>query len=349
VKRSALLSALLVMPAFLFPGVSRAEGPWFYAVTGPNGSNEIAADQIGQIVNFELDSTTADFVWGNVRVDFDPAILQCVYIEESPNASGFFTAWTPEPGDPAYGGGGALYYYMCDQEHPCSDWGQQWVDWYGPSVGPVASYDNAQGIIRFYTMTDAGGLNGAQPLRLGFRVMQAGAAVFTTSANDWTAFGSPTPASSGSAPNASLLVALAGETVSTYSWNLGDLPYQHVSAVSISPPSYVTVSIDVDPASVKCFKNDGHGTLAVAVLGSAGFDVTTIAPATLSLDGLTPKVIGRTRPRYDDVNGDGYRDLLVQMTDVAGTYPDGQTTATLTGSLSDGTPIQGTDSICVVR
>ncbi len=49
------------------------------------------------------------------------------------------------------------------------------------------------------------------------------------------------------------------------------------------------------------------------------------------------------------MNGDGYRDLLVQMTDVAGTYPDGQTTATLTGSLYDGTPIQGTDSICVVR
>jgi len=346
VKRNQLLSALLVMPVLLFPGISRG-APWFYAVTGPNGSNEIAADQIGQVVDFELDSTTADYVWGNVRVDFDPAILQCVYIEETPNASGLFTAWTPEPGDPAYGGGGALYYYLCDQEHPCSGWGQYWVDLYGPGAGPVASCDNAQGIIRFYIIgSDAGGLNLTEPLRIGFRVVQAGAAVFTTSANDWTAFGSPTLASTGPGTNASLLVA---QTTSTYSWDLGDLPYQYVSAVSISPPSTLTVSIDVEPGSVKCFKNDGHGTIAVAVLGSATFDVTTIDPATLSLDGLTPKVTGRTQPRYDDANGDGVRDLLVEMTDVAGTYPVGQSTATLTGSLYGGAPIQGTDSICVVH
>jgi hypothetical protein len=49
-----------------------------------------------------------------------------------------------------------------------------------------------------------------------------------------------------------------------------------------------------------------------------------------------------------DVNGDGYEDLVVQIEDTDGTFMEGVTTATVTGNLFSGRPIEGTDSICLV-
>lgn len=52
----------------------------------------------------------------------------------------------------------------------------------------------------------------------------------------------------------------------------------------------------------------------------------------------------------EDVNGDGFLDLVVQIMD-DGSYSAGDTEATLTVNLYaqyGGTPIQGTDSICIV-
>lgn len=65
----------------------------------------------------------------------------------------------------------------------------------------------------------------------------------------------------------------------------------------------IQVEIDIKPGSdPNCFNNDGHGTIPVAILGRADFDVSAIDPGT----------------------------------------------ATLTGNLYDGTPIVGSDNICVV-
>jgi hypothetical protein len=50
----------------------------------------------------------------------------------------------------------------------------------------------------------------------------------------------------------------------------------------------------------------------------------------------------------EDVNGDGFDDLVLQIEDVAGTFTSGSGTATLTGHLFDGTPFEGSDDICVV-
>ncbi len=61
------LLGVVVASALLVPGVSAAEGPWFYAVMGPGGSNEITVGQIGEVVYFELDSTTADRARAGVR------------------------------------------------------------------------------------------------------------------------------------------------------------------------------------------------------------------------------------------------------------------------------------------
>ncbi|MEJ2183242.1 MAG: PKD domain-containing protein [Nitrospirota bacterium] len=112
------------------------------------------------------------------------------------------------------------------------------------------------------------------------------------------------------------------------------------------------VSIDIKPGSdPNCFNNDGHGVIPVAVLGSADFDVNNIDPSTVQLEGLAVKAVGKGNKllsHIEDVNGDGFDDLVIQIQDTDGSFTSGSGTAVLTGNLYDGTAIQGTDSICIV-
>ena len=57
---------------------------------------------------------------------------------------------------------------------------------------------------------------------------------------------------------------------------------------------------------------------------------------------------GNDQAHVEDVNGDGLNDLVVQIEDIDGTYEEGETTAALSGKMTDGTSIEGYDSICVV-
>jgi hypothetical protein len=71
----------------------------------------------------------------------------------------------------------------------------------------------------------------------------------------------------------------------------------------------------------------------------------------VQLESLPIKVVGKNNnllAHYDDINADGYEDLVLQMQDVDGVFAEGTTSATLTGKLFDGTLITGTDSICIV-
>ena len=114
-----------------------------------------------------------------------------------------------------------------------------------------------------------------------------------------------------------------------------------------------TVSIDIKPGSdPNCFNNDGHGVIPVAILGSADFDVNEIDPSTVQLEGLDVRAVGKSNKflaRIEDSNLDGFDDLVVQIEDQDGTFSLGDATATVTGSLLDGTPIEGTDSICITQ
>ena len=53
-------------------------------------------------------------------------------------------------------------------------------------------------------------------------------------------------------------------------------------------------------------------------------------------------------PHIEDANGDDFEDLIVQILDVDGMFREGNGEATLTGDLYDGTPIEGSDTICIV-
>lgn len=114
----------------------------------------------------------------------------------------------------------------------------------------------------------------------------------------------------------------------------------------------IHVEIDIKPGSYpNCFNVNGHGVIPVAILGSAHFDVSDINPATVALEGTAVKAVGKSNKllaSIEDVNGDGFDDLVVKIEDVDGAFTSGSGTATLTGQLWDGTPFEATDEICIV-
>jgi hypothetical protein len=122
----------------------------------------------------------------------------------------------------------------------------------------------------------------------------------------------------------------------------------------VTPP--VPLNIDVKPGGEpNCFNINGNGIVPVAILGSADLDVTDIdtrsdAARPLSFNGLEVRVRGNRGPlcMFEYVNADTYQDLVCHFEDDVSQWQIGSDAGTLTGQLLDGTPIQGTDTICVV-
>jgi len=132
---------------------------------------------------------------------------------------------------------------------------------------------------------------------------------------------------------------------------IDDEPSNDSDTGSFVIPELIQVDIDVKPTSnPSCFNSDGKGVIPVAILGSAGFDVSTIDPATILLDGQGVKTKGNGAPHanINDFNRDGFPDLIVKIID-GGIYTQENTIAQLTGQLFDGTSIEGTTSICVTQ
>ena len=114
----------------------------------------------------------------------------------------------------------------------------------------------------------------------------------------------------------------------------------------------LAVAIDIKPGGVpNCINNDGKGVIPVAVLGSATFDVRRVDAATVALEGMAVRTSGRANrltADYEDVNADGFLDLVVHIQDQDGSLANGTGVATLTAMLTDGTAIAGSDEICIV-
>ena len=71
--------------------------------------------------------------------------------------------------------------------------------------------------------------------------------------------------------------------------------------------------------------------------------------ATVAFEGLSVGARGKSNKllaHIEDV--DGFDDLVVQIEDDDRVFDAGDTTALLTGLMYDGTPFQGTGSICIV-
>lgn len=137
--------------------------------------------------------------------------------------------------------------------------------------------------------------------------------------------------------------------------------YDGMYASRTQVQSALVVEIDIKPGSYPNSLNmDGHGVIPVAILGSAEFEVTEIDVSTLSFAGLAVRIKGQGQPQcsVEDVSGDftggpegapdGYPDLVCQFVDNTDNWSPGNSEATITGNLLDGTPFVGSDEINIV-
>lgn len=117
--------------------------------------------------------------------------------------------------------------------------------------------------------------------------------------------------------------------------------------------SAIPVIIDIKPGAYPNSINLGsNGVVPVAILSSSTLDAALVNPDTVSLSGAGVAVRGKgdkSMARLEDVNGDGLKDLLIQVVTTNLDPLDLQSGhATLTGNLYDGTPIEGKDTINIV-
>ena len=113
----------------------------------------------------------------------------------------------------------------------------------------------------------------------------------------------------------------------------------------------IDAQIDIKPGeAINSINLRSKGVVPVAILGSACFDASTIDPATVSLEGAAASQKGKSGNygSLEDVNGDGYLDLVVQVNTQDLGLTKGMTNANLTAYTFDGVPISGSDSINIV-
>jgi len=125
-----------------------------------------------------------------------------------------------------------------------------------------------------------------------------------------------------------------------------------LSNAELYTPPYVLVQIDIKSTSgLKCFNQNERGVIPVAIFGSDALNVANIDIGSLWLQGLSVKVTGKSNKylaHFEDINKDGYDDLIIQFQDSDGWVVPGSDYATLKGKLYNGTQIMGQDTICII-
>jgi hypothetical protein len=90
------------------------------------------------------------------------------------------------------------------------------------------------------------------------------------------------------------------------------------------------------------------GDLPVAILGSNIFDVEDVDVHTLAFGPGDAWFDHSHGPHFEDVNGDGFTDLMAHYRIEEAEIAFGDTEACVTGELLDGTPLQGCDAVRTV-
>jgi uncharacterized repeat protein (TIGR01451 family) len=130
---------------------------------------------------------------------------------------------------------------------------------------------------------------------------------------------------------------------------------------------HVLVEFDIKPQSCpNPFNMGSEGVLPVAILGTEDFDVHSVDPATVRLEGVAPlrwnfeDVTRPVDPRHDScecttLGADGYLDMTLKFDHPAiaaalGTVQDREVKVlTLTGMTYDGVPILGKDCVIILK
>ena len=112
-------------------------------------------------------------------------------------------------------------------------------------------------------------------------------------------------------------------------------------------PWLIEVTLDIKPGSDTNPVNlKSKGVIPVAILGTADFDVDDVDVSTVTFgpDGASES---HGKGHYADVNEDGYTDLVLHFSTQACGLTTDDTSATLGGYATDGTPLTGTDVVSV--
>ncbi|MEK7463405.1 MAG: NlpC/P60 family protein [Patescibacteria group bacterium] len=115
--------------------------------------------------------------------------------------------------------------------------------------------------------------------------------------------------------------------------------------------SFVPVAIDIKPGNYPNSINlKSNGVVPVAIFGSATFDVKQVDSATVKLANAPAKLKGNGQPMasFEDVNGDGFTDIVVHVVAKALQLTVNNVKANLEGRLFNGTIIKGSDSVRIV-
>lgn len=107
-------------------------------------------------------------------------------------------------------------------------------------------------------------------------------------------------------------------------------------------PAAIKVSAAILPRSGMYGSGSAGDTFSVAVLGQSTFNVLEIDPATCLFAGMGVRFAdGRYLEHIEDVNLDGYPDLVLQIDASDGGFDHNPPSGLLTGDLFDGTPFEG--------
>ena len=125
-----------------------------------------------------------------------------------------------------------------------------------------------------------------------------------------------------------------------------------LAGFAITSSAQVVVAIDIKPGSDPNSINlKSKGVIPVAILGSETFDVTTVDVTTLEFEGAEPAHDLTDSLVYaehlQDVNGDGFTDLVCHFWTQETGIVQGDIDATLTG-VANGVDIAGMDSVRTV-
>ena len=116
-------------------------------------------------------------------------------------------------------------------------------------------------------------------------------------------------------------------------------------------PEALTVGVDIKPGdSPNTINLKSKGVLPVAILSTDTFDATTVRPETVLLAGASVRLKGNGQPvfSFEDVNGDGRLDIVLQFETQSLEITSTDTQADLTGRTKDGLRIVGHDDIRIV-